>query len=182
MSSNGTVIINIPEGIAHNSVGNSNKSATFFDNIVSFNGQNLYVEITLAEGQINPTNEATVHFTATFSENVNDFTSSDVSFWGTANPENVSISGNGITSQNSGRFNLYVNGSFNSSGNNNVELANLYTKGLTDLGNSGQMTIENLYVDSNQGFSTSGNGTLRIPLSFWSRLHRLHFRVGLLIL
>jgi len=33
---------------------------------------------------------------------------------------NVSISGNGIASLNSARFNLYVNGSFTSSGNNNI--------------------------------------------------------------
>jgi len=92
---------------------------------------------------------------------------------------NVSISGNGITSQNSGRFNLYVNGSFNSSGNNNVELANLYTKGLTDLGNSGQMTVENLYVDSNQGFSTSGNGTLRISSEFLVKASSASFSSGI---
>jgi len=92
---------------------------------------------------------------------------------------NVSISGNGITSQNSGRFNLYVNGSFNSSVNNNVELANLYTKGLTDLGNSGQMTIENLYVDSNQGFSTSGNGTLRISSEFLVKASSASFSSGI---
>lgn len=91
----------------------------------------------------------------------------------------VSISGNGITSQNSGRFNLYVNGNFNSSGNNNVELANLYTKGLTDLGNSGQMTIENLYVDSNQGLSTSGNGTLRIFSEFLVKASSASFSSGI---
>lgn len=91
----------------------------------------------------------------------------------------VSISGNGITSQNSGRFNLYVNGNFNSSGNNNVELANLYTKGLTDLGNSGQMTIENLYVDSNQGLSTSGNGTLRISSEFLVKASSASFSSGI---
>jgi len=92
---------------------------------------------------------------------------------------NVSISGNGITSQNSGRFNLYVNGNFDSSGNNNVELTTLYTKGLTDLGNSGQMTIENLYVDSNQGFSTSKNGTLRVSSDVLVKASSASFSSGI---
>ena len=92
---------------------------------------------------------------------------------------NVSISGNGIASQNSGRFNLYVNGNFDSSGNNNVELTTLYTKGLTDLGNSGQMTIENLYVDSNQGFSTSKNGTLRVSSDVLVKASSASFSSGI---
>ncbi|MFW6120307.1 MAG: hypothetical protein ACOC80_05335 [Petrotogales bacterium] len=76
--------------------------------------------------------------------------------------DDVSISGNGVSSLNNSEYNLYVNGDFSSSGNCDVELSNLYTQGFTQLGNSGLIEIENLYINSNESFSTSGNGTVRV--------------------
>lgn len=75
---------------------------------------------------------------------------------------NASISGSGITTLNSAKLNIYTDGNFSASGNLNVELSTLYSKGQTQLGNSGLLQLENLFVDSNQAFSTSGNGTIRV--------------------
>jgi len=92
--SNGTVIISVPPGSAHNSFGNPSSTATIIDNEVTYTGQELSVEITLSDYQNNPTNNPTVKFVIAFNDKVNDFLNSDIQLSGTANPTNVSISSN----------------------------------------------------------------------------------------
>ena len=93
MLNNGPVIINIPEGKVHNSVGSPNLPAVIIDNEVLFLGADLTVEITRAQGQEYLTSDDTAFFDITFNENVLNFTESDIELSGTANPQNIKISG-----------------------------------------------------------------------------------------
>ncbi len=95
--SNGDIGVNIPQGGIHNSVGNPNQSATSLDNVLIYNGIPMSVKIKLADGQPLISNLHTVHYAVNFSESVNDFIASDVSFSGTAVPSAVNITGSGKT-------------------------------------------------------------------------------------
>jgi type II secretory pathway component PulJ len=74
---------------------------------------------------------------------------------------NTELGGNGVSLINSARFNLYTNGNFSTSSGSNVRLSTVYAKGQTQL-KGNLLDLENLYVDSNQSFSTSQNGIVRI--------------------
>ena len=89
--SNGTVIINIPQGAATNSSGKPNSNSIITDNEVTYTGQELTVEITLSDYQNNPTNNSNVKFVIAFNDIVTDFVNSDIQLSGTANPSNLSI-------------------------------------------------------------------------------------------
>jgi len=89
---NGTVIIDIPIGAAHNSFANPNATPVIIDNEVTYIGHNLIPEITLSDYQNSPTNSKIVNFKITFSDIVTDFVSSDIELLGTANPTDISIS------------------------------------------------------------------------------------------
>jgi type II secretory pathway component PulJ len=74
---------------------------------------------------------------------------------------NTELGGNGVSLINSAGFNLYTNGNFSTSQGSNVKLSTVYAKGQTQL-KGNLLDLENLYVDSNQSFSTSQNGIVRI--------------------
>jgi large repetitive protein len=97
MSANGKVIVQIPSGSAHNSVGNPNLSSSSTDNSVIYTGLNLSAEINLALNQAILTNSNEVHFSVEFSEEVADFTSDDIQLSGTANASNINLSGAGAS-------------------------------------------------------------------------------------
>ncbi len=94
--------------------------------------------------------------------------------------DDVSISGNGVSALNDSEYNLYVDGDFTSSGNCDVELSNLYTRGFTQFGNSGLIEIENLYMNSNESFSTSGNGIVRVLSEALIKASSASFSSGLI--
>ena len=103
--SNGTVIINIPSGSAHNSFGNPNQTASIINNEIIYSGQDLTVEITLSIYQSSITNKDTIIFVATFNDDVSGFTSYDnILLSGTANPDTYTISGSGAV------YNIKVSG------------------------------------------------------------------------
>jgi len=97
VSANGNIVVQIPLGSAHNSVGNPNLSSTSTDNSVTYTGLDLSVEINLANNQPAMSNASEVHFLVEFTESVSDFINSDVTLSGTANPSTVNVSGSGTT-------------------------------------------------------------------------------------
>ena len=97
VSANGEMIVQIPAGRVHNSVGNPNLTSTSTDNSVTYTGVDLSVEINLANGQAATSNASEVHFLVEFSEPVLDFANSDVNLSGTANANTVVVSGSGTT-------------------------------------------------------------------------------------
>ncbi len=82
MTGNGTVVASIPAGVAADSANNPNVASTSSDNTVTRDITAPTVTINQAGGQADPTNGASIVFTATFSENVNNFTNADISFAG----------------------------------------------------------------------------------------------------
>jgi len=78
MTGNGTVIAAIAAGAATDAAGNPNLASTSTDNSITYDNTPPSVTINQATTQADPTNNSTIHFTATFSEPVADFTSSDV--------------------------------------------------------------------------------------------------------
>lgn len=98
MTGSGTVIANIAAGVAHDAVGNDNKSSTSTDNIVTYDITPPTVTINQAANQADPTNIKPIHFTVVFSEAVTDFAGSDVTITGTA-PGTITkvVTGSGTT-------------------------------------------------------------------------------------
>ncbi len=84
MTSSGTVIANVASGVARDAVGNANRTSTSTDNSVTYDVTAPTVTINQAANQADPTNSAPIRFTVVFSENVTDFTASDVVLSGTA--------------------------------------------------------------------------------------------------
>jgi hypothetical protein len=141
MINNGNVILQIPAGKVHNSVGNPNLNSTSIDNSVTYYGADLTVEINLAEGQKLYCNKQEIHFSVVFSENVIDFNRNSISLSGSALASIINISGSGAI------YNVAISGMKND-GNviinipeNNVY--NNYGKGNTASNNIGN----NIFVD-----------------------------------
>jgi len=95
MLNNGSVIINIPGGNVHNSVGAPNMPAVIVDNEVVYLGADLTVEIFRAAGQTYLTSNDTAFFDIVFNEQVSGFETSDIQLSGTAQSQNISIEGDG---------------------------------------------------------------------------------------
>jgi len=93
MTGDGTVIVDITAAVCTDLAGNANSASTNTDNTVTFNTSNPTVEITQTSGQVDPTNSSPVNFTATFSEDVQDFINTDVSISGTASATTTVITG-----------------------------------------------------------------------------------------
>jgi hypothetical protein len=133
VSENGDIIVQIPSGGVHNSVGNPNLTSTSTDNSVTYNGFDLSVEINLANGQTAISNLSEVHFLVEFSEAVTDFTSNDVVLTGTANASAVNVSGSGstydvavsgMTGDGTVIINIPANSAHNGSGGGNLASVN----------------------------------------------------------
>jgi len=105
MTSDGEVIASIGAGLVHDQLGNANTASTSTDNSVTIESTPVSVTVDQATAQADPTNKATVDFTAVFGREVVDFTSDDVVLSGTAGgTKTVVISGTGTT------YNIKVSG------------------------------------------------------------------------
>ena len=98
MTRDGTVVVSLAGGAAHDAYGNSSDASTSTDNSVTYDSAALNVTIDQAAGQIDPTTVSPIHFTVVFTKTVTDFTSSDVTFSGTVLGNLVAtITGSGTT-------------------------------------------------------------------------------------
>jgi hypothetical protein len=84
MTTGGTVVASVPGGAAVDALGNSTAASTSTDDTVAYDGAAPSVTLERAAEQADPTNVGPVRFTAVFSEPVDGFTASDVSFEGSA--------------------------------------------------------------------------------------------------
>ena len=84
MTSAGTVIADIPAGVAHDLASNPNTVSTSGDNSVTYDATPPTVTIDQAAGQADPTNSGPINFTVVFSKPVTGFATGDVNLSGTA--------------------------------------------------------------------------------------------------
>jgi hypothetical protein len=86
MTGNGTVILSLAAGVVADPAGNLNTASTFTDRTVTFDNTAPTVTLNQAGAQVDPTNGATINFTAVFSEAINpgSFVAGDVTNTGTA--------------------------------------------------------------------------------------------------
>ncbi len=93
MTSNGTVIASIPAGVAADAAGNANTASGVSDNSVTYDTVAPSATIVQAAGQADPTSASPILFTVTFSENVQNFQTGDVTLSGTAGATTAIVSG-----------------------------------------------------------------------------------------
>ncbi len=108
MTSDGTVIANIPAGVVHDYSGNPNVASTSTDNTVSFNMTDFVaptVTINYAGDHTKPTSASPIDFSVVFSKPVTGFTANNVTLDGTA-PGTLTaiVTGSGTT------YNVAVSG------------------------------------------------------------------------
>jgi predicted Rdx family selenoprotein len=84
LTSDGKLTADVEEDGAEDAAGNRNTASTSSDNEVTFDTTPADVTVEQAAGQVDPTNEQPIHFTAQFSEPVTGFTSGDVDLGGSA--------------------------------------------------------------------------------------------------
>jgi hypothetical protein len=111
MSGTGTVFATIPASAARDAAGSQSLPSTSTDNAVVYIDNGPTVTVDQASGQVDPTSDSTVHFTARFSEPVSNFVVADVTLGGTASASTVSVSDLGDHK----RFDLAIGG-FSSGG------------------------------------------------------------------
>jgi len=104
MTNDGTVTMAIGAGACKDIAGNSNIASINTDNSVLYEITRPGVTISLAEGQLDPTNLSPINFTATFIEAVTGFESSDIALSGTSGATEVLITGSGTV------YNLAISG------------------------------------------------------------------------
>lgn len=97
MALDGTVIVTIPAGAAHDAAGNGNTASTSTDNSVTYDTTAPTVTINQASTQADPTNTLPIYFTVVFSEAVSDFATGDVTLSGDAGATAATVSGSGTT-------------------------------------------------------------------------------------
>ena len=98
LTSNGTVVITVGAGVAHDALGNANEASTGTDNTVTFdNVKPTVTSLSKAAGQSNPTKDSPIHFTVVFSEDVFHFDTGDVTVSGSAGATIGNVSGSGTT-------------------------------------------------------------------------------------
>ena len=77
MTQTGTVVANIPSGVATNAAGSPNQASTTIDNVVQFQ-QGITVVVGQGRFQEDPTSNESINFIVQFSEPVTGFRSEDV--------------------------------------------------------------------------------------------------------
>jgi hypothetical protein len=95
MTGPGTVVVSIPADV----VGGGNHASTSTDHTVTFDDEAPSVTIDQAEGQDDPTNDATIRYTVAFSEPVTGFDATDISLAGSSAPGELvaAVTGAGAT-------------------------------------------------------------------------------------
>ena len=96
MSGDGTVLISMAAGAAHDAAGNLSAAPTIIDNSVTYDGSRPTVTVDQATGQADPTKGSPIDFTVAFSEKVSDFDASDVTIGGTAGATTAVVSPVGV--------------------------------------------------------------------------------------
>ncbi|MCF6240599.1 MAG: hypothetical protein L3J74_04550 [Bacteroidales bacterium] len=139
MLSNGHVIIDIPAGKVHNSVGSPNLPAVIVDNEVVFLGADLTVEIKRSLGQEYLTNKDTVRFDINFNESVINFDSTDVEISGTAMAQGI------ITEGDTDRYIAKVFG-FQNDGNISINIPAGVTNSIYGKSNLSSINTENTVI------------------------------------
>ena len=103
MTTSGTVIASIVEGVAH--AGTSpNSASTSTDSTVTWDVTAPTVTVEQAVGQPDPTSATPINFTVVFSESVTGFATGDVTLSGTAGATTATVTGSGST------YNVAVSG------------------------------------------------------------------------
>ena len=95
MTRGGTVIVNIPAGVAHNASSEANVASTSSDKQVTYDSTRPTVTINQAAGQTDPSNASTINFSVVFSETVTGFATGDVTLSGTADATTATVTGSG---------------------------------------------------------------------------------------
>jgi large repetitive protein len=107
MTANGTVIANIPAGVAIDAGSNPNAASTSTDNTVTYTGivdPPPTVTINQAAAQADPTGTSPINFAVIFNETVTGFATGDVTLSGTAGATTAIVTGSGTT------YNVAVSG------------------------------------------------------------------------
>lgn len=100
MSDNGTIIVNISQGVCtDNQYGSTNGESVIVQNLVEYDIQQPYASIDLAFGQSDPAYSSPVNFTVVFSENVTGFENNDIVLGGSALATTAIVSGSGSNYQ-----------------------------------------------------------------------------------
>jgi CSLREA domain-containing protein len=100
MTGNGTVVAAVPADAATDAAGNTNTASSSTDNTVTFVADNTPpTVVSINRADPNPTNAASVNFTATFSEDVSGVSADDFSLatTGVSGASITSVSGSGAT-------------------------------------------------------------------------------------
>ncbi len=107
MTGPGTVVAQIPAGVAATVSGSPNLHSTSVDGKVSYDNVRPCVTINQSPGQQDPTARSSIYFTVVFSEPVTDFATGDVVVSGTAGATTATVRGSGTT------YNVAVSGMTN---------------------------------------------------------------------
>lgn len=99
MTNDGTVIVDIPAGVAHDAANNPNNALTFSDaQTVKYDSSGPVVTIDQAPTlQTDPSSTSPINFTVVFNEPTTDFAAEDVLLSGTAGAKTVTVTGSGTT-------------------------------------------------------------------------------------
>ena len=103
----GTVTVQVLEGKAVDTAGNTNTASNI--HTINVDRAGPAVTVAVADGQENPTDEATVDFTVSFTEVVNGFTEDDVALTGDSGANDVVVTDSGDGKN----FNVAVSGMTN---------------------------------------------------------------------
>ncbi len=106
MTGSGTVVVNIPAGVAQNGSAQTNAASTSTDKTVTYDVTGPSVTVNQAAAQNDPTPVSPINFTVVFDETVADFTADDVTLSGSTAPGVLvaEVTGSGTT------YNVAVSG------------------------------------------------------------------------
>ncbi len=106
MTGSGTVIADIPAGVAENGSAQTNAASTSTDKTVTYDVTGPSATVNKAAAQGDPTTVSPINFTVTFNETVADFTADDVTLSGSTAPGDLAavVTGSGTT------YNVAVSG------------------------------------------------------------------------
>lgn len=165
MTGDGTVIINIPENVCNDSVGNLNLSSKIIKNQINYDISRPGIEIIRETGQNSPSNDTVISFRAIFTEQLNNFVPSNVKLSGTAGASTLNLRGgpgvytievSGMTSDGSVIVSIPENELTDAAGNMNTASVNTDNQVIFD------KTPPSVIISSSQNGQTNLNN---IPIT-----------------
>jgi hypothetical protein len=93
MTGDGTVIINIPENVCSDSIGNLNLTSQIIKNQINYDITRPGIEVVREIGQNNPSNDTIISFRAIFTEQLDNFVPTNVKLSGTAGASTLNLRG-----------------------------------------------------------------------------------------